>query len=81
MSGEKKAKYKPFTSVEVAYTFLQNQYPEVAVEGIMGQAEIMIYAEILRLHERLDQIENQATEMMSPDKMMEMATKFLGGGF
>lgn len=43
--------------------------------------ETLIYAEILRLHERLDSIENQANEMMSPDKMMELATGFLGGGF
>ena len=43
-------------------------------------SDILVYAETLRIHERIDEIENQAAEMMSPEKMMEMATGFLGGG-
>ena len=46
----------------------------------MSMVEAMLYAETLMLHRRIDEIENQAQEMMSPDAMMEMAGKFLGGG-
>lgn len=50
------------------------------VVDVMEDGEKLIYAELLKLHERIDEIENQANEMMSPEKMSELAAGFLGGG-
>ena len=35
----------------------------------MTDVEQLIYAETLKLHQRIDEIENQANEMMSPEKI------------
>ena len=73
--------YVPMTLVE-AEEYVTNKASEEINFGAEGwrPADILVYAENLRLHERIDEIENQAAEMMSPEKMMEMATGFLGGG-
>ena len=73
--------YVPMTLAE-AEEFVTDKATEEINFGAEGwrPADILIYAETLRLHARIDEIENQAAEMMSPEKMMEMATGFLGGG-
>lgn len=74
---------RPF-SFQEALLFLDSKFEPTALDRIRQTAsatDLLMYAELLRLHERLDSIENQATEMMSPDKMMELASGFLGGGF
>lgn len=73
--------YIPMTLVE-AEEYITEKATEEVNFGAEGwrTADVMIYAETLRLHARIDEIENQAQEMMSPEKMMEMATGFLGGG-
>jgi hypothetical protein len=68
--------YVPMTLAE-AEAFVPEKM--ITVFGSNEEATV-IYAEILRVHQRIDEIENQAAEMMSPDAMMDMATKFLGGG-
>lgn len=69
--------YKPMDYVEcLAYI---TRHSTVDVDS-WDEAQVYTYAETLRLHYRIDEIENQANEMMSPDKMMEMAQSFLGGG-
>jgi hypothetical protein len=42
---------------------------------------IALYAELLEFREYVQEFEAKAAEMSSPDKMMEMAQKFLGNGF
>lgn len=68
-------------SLDEAKAYLRNGKRRVEFGEHTPDIFVMTYAETLRLHERLDSIENQAQEMMSPDAMMEMAQKFLGGGF
>jgi hypothetical protein len=83
MATENKKDTKPLTRSE-AVMFLDSKLPPGQLDKVLQTAngvEVLMYAEILRLHDRLDSIENQATEMMSPDKMMELASGFLGGGF
>jgi phage shock protein A len=52
-----------------------------------GRAEESVYdvvkrveAKIDGLHERVQKIEDEAKAAMDPDKMMDLATRFLGGG-
>lgn len=76
-----KKTYVPMLLSE-AEEYIEKQSGEEINFGAEGwrPADILVYAETLRLHARIDEIENQAQEMMSPEKMMEMATGFLGGG-
>lgn len=79
MTGKKE--YKPLT-VREAYDFLVEELdgdPDMVMTNLSTR-DSLVYAEILKLHKRIDEIENQATEMMSPDAMMNMAQNFLGGG-
>lgn len=76
MTGPKK--YRAMTSVEV-YNFLADEIDDDILKDLT-LVESHLMAEILKLHRRIDEIENQATEMMSPDAMMNMAQNFLGGG-
>lgn len=46
----------------------------------MTPGEVVVYAEIASLHRRIDEIENQASEMMGPEKMMEIAQGLFGSG-
>lgn len=39
-----------------------------------------LYSLLHHVATRINAIETEAGEMMDPDKMMEMATRFLGGG-
>lgn len=41
---------------------------------------LQILQEVRALTQRIEKIESDAQDMMSPDKMMEIAGKFLGGG-
>lgn len=69
--------YKPMdldAAEDVCYTTL----PKDFVLNDMNDAEKLIYAELIKLHHRIDEIENQASEMMSPEKMSELAGSFLG---
>lgn len=68
--------YKPMDYAECLAYISRNSTVDV---DEWTDAEVHTYAETLRLHYRIDEIENQANEMMSPDKMMEMAQSFLGG--
>lgn len=73
--------YKPMTLTEAEAYILRNTAID---EGELHDWDLettYIYAEMLALHRRLDEIENQANEMMSPEKMMDMAQSFLGGSF
>ena len=75
-------KYRAMT-VDEAGSYLKGKLDPVMfklVDEEMSGAEYLIYAETLRLHQRIDEIENQASEMMSPEKMMELAGGFLGNG-
>lgn len=75
-------KYRAMT-VDEAGSYLKGKLDPVMfklVDEEMSVAEYLIYAETLRLHQRIDEIENQASEMMSPEKMMELAGGFLGNG-
>jgi hypothetical protein len=77
--------YVPMT-LDEADTFLSGKSEDNEVLAMIDLAvsrrelSVLVYAETLRVHERIDEIENQAADMMSPDAMMDMATKFLGGG-
>lgn len=77
MAATTRRGYKPLT-VDDAEELVNKVCPDES--GHFSSAEVMIMAELIRLHQRIDDIENKADEMMSPDKMMEMAGKFLGGG-
>ncbi len=48
-------------------------------DGLKAQ-NYELYKLLHHVATRLHQIETDAGEMMDPDKMMEMATRFLGGG-
>lgn len=67
-------------SLAAAITYIQTHTSTDLESMAWTDAQILMYAETLSLHARIDEIENQANEMMSPEKMMEMATGFLGGG-
>lgn len=76
-----KVSTKPFTLQEAeeyidgcATADVQAVLSEFSVESTL------ILAELYRLNKRVDDIQNEAQEMMSPDKMMELASGFLGGG-
>jgi hypothetical protein len=43
-------------------------------------AVLQVLSELRSLTQRIEKIESDAQDMMSPDKMMEIAGKFLGGG-
>lgn len=71
--------YVPF-SLSDAEKFLYSEGDAPDVVDVMDDAQKLIYAETIRLHRRIDEIENQAAEMMGPEAMTEMANKFLGVG-
>lgn len=79
MASNGKKVFKPLTYVE-ALALIERINPALEIDE-MNLGSIMTLAELYKVNLRLDDIENQATEMMSPDNMMEMAQKFLGTGF
>jgi hypothetical protein len=63
--------------------FAKIDLPHVKTEEwAFSPAQLLLVSlnEIRSLRAKVDKLENDAAEMMSPDKMMEMATNFLGGG-
>ena len=72
--------FKPL-SLDEAEAVCYEMLPGAMVLNDMDDVSKLIYAEVVRLHRRIDEIENQAADMMSPEKMADMASSFLGGGF
>lgn len=75
-----KKTYQPLTLTE-AEEYLYSATKNADIVDTMEEGNKLILAELLKLHERIDEIENQANEMMSPDKMAEMAGNLFGGKF
>lgn len=72
--------YKPM-DLDAAESVCYDSLPSDFVMNDMSDVEKLVYAEIIALHRRIDDVENQATEMMSPEALSDMAGKFFGGGF